>query len=793
MRRPSRSGVAPPAVVVVVVVVAVAALTTVLRGPEAARPAATWECAGSDDSAAVSGSVVGAGHEACTPGALAVDGRTFTRGGEPFFWLGDTAWSLFVNLTRAETEEYLDARAAQGFTVVQAAAVFPQAGGPGPNQYGDSPHGTGLDDLAVTPGDEGEEQYDYWDHVDFVVAQAAERGLVLAVLPVWADGQVGELLTEENAGAYGEFLGHRYGGAGNVVWVLGGDAPADGVEGVWQALADGIREGGGTQPATYHPRGDQTSVTWFDGDERIGFHMLQGGHCLRYDVRAELVAQTYAAGLPFVDGEPIYEDHPYCWRPADGYSTAQDVRRDAYWSVLGGAAGHTYGHHAVWQFLAGGRSPELHARGTWPEALRSPGAEQMQNVRALAESRPRVEPAAVVADPGEGAGRIQAAVAADGSTLMAYTAAGREVALDPGVLAGTTLQPWWFDPRSGDAVRLDPVENSGPATFTPPAGEGDEADWVLVVDDAAAAFGAPGAGRLPGRDAPASDRTGASGRDLDDPDAGFGPDDGERKPGEEESGAAGAGRGGAGGTGSDEDGRGSDARGDGEGGDGEGGDGEGGDGEGRDRGDGDRGEGDGGDRGEERADAGDGEEGSRGEGSRGEDEGGGGSADDDADRAGGSGGEGDRSGEGAGSGDRGGRSGDEGAGDGDAGDTSDREAGAEEGGAEAGGDGSGEPERGPAGQEAPAPAAADAAVWERLAACESSGDWGIDTGNGYYGGLQFSDATWKDYGGTEFAPQAHLATREEQILVATRVRDDRGGYGSWPACASRLGLPRWSW
>ncbi|TQM14730.1 DUF4038 domain-containing protein [Pseudonocardia kunmingensis] len=740
MRRPSRSGVALPAVVVVVVVVAVAALTTVLRGPESARPAATWECAGSDDSAAVSGSVVGAGHEACTPGALAVDGRTFTRGGEPFFWLGDTAWSLFVNLTRAETEEYLDARAAQGFTVVQAAAVFPQAGGPGPNQYGDSPHGTGLDDLAVTPGDEGEEQYDYWDHVDFVVAQAAERGLVLAVLPVWADGQVGELLTEENAGAYGEFLGHRYGGAGNVVWVLGGDAPADGVEGVWQALADGIREGGGTQPATYHPRGDQTSVTWFDGDERIGFHMLQGGHCLRYDVRAELVAQTYAAGLPFVDGEPIYEDHPYCWRPADGYSTAQDVRRDAYWSVLGGAAGHTYGHHAVWQFLAGGRSPELHARGTWPEALRSPGAEQMQNVRALAESRPRVEPAAVVADPGEGAGRIQAAVAADGSTLMAYTAAGREVALDPGVLSGTTLQPWWFDPRTGDAVRLDPVENSGPATFTPPAGEGDEADWVLVVDDAAAGFGAPGAGRLPGRDAPASDRTGASGRDLDDPDAGFGPGDGGEEGGER------------GGTDEDRD------RGDEDGGGDGGGDDDGGDrAGGRDA----------------REDAG---EDGRSDDSRGADERGGGSADETGDESAGD--ADDRKGGGEeGSAEEGGA----------------EEGGAGEGGAEGGGSDGGESERAPAEQEAPAPAAADAAVWERLAACESSGDWGIDTGNGYYGGLQFSDATWKDYGGTEFAPQAHLATREEQILVATRVRDDRGGYGSWPACASRLGLPRWSW
>jgi hypothetical protein len=87
-----------------------------------------------------------------------------------------------------------------------------------------------------------------------------------------------------------------------------------------------------------------------------------------------------------------------------------------------------------------------------------------------------------------------------------------------------------------------------------------------------------------------------------------------------------------------------------------------------------------------------------------------------------------------------------------------------------------------------APPAAEL-VWDRLAQCESSGDWAIDTGNGYYGGLQFDAGTWRAYGGTEFAPSAHRATREQQITVATRVRDDRGGYGSWPACARKLDLP----
>jgi hypothetical protein len=79
-------------------------------------------------------------------------------------------------------------------------------------------------------------------------------------------------------------------------------------------------------------------------------------------------------------------------------------------------------------------------------------------------------------------------------------------------------------------------------------------------------------------------------------------------------------------------------------------------------------------------------------------------------------------------------------------------------------------------------------VWDDLAQCESGGNWSINTGNGYYGGLQFSYGTWHDYGGGEFADYPHQATREEQIVVAERLRDARG-YAPWPACRAKLGLP----
>ncbi len=79
-------------------------------------------------------------------------------------------------------------------------------------------------------------------------------------------------------------------------------------------------------------------------------------------------------------------------------------------------------------------------------------------------------------------------------------------------------------------------------------------------------------------------------------------------------------------------------------------------------------------------------------------------------------------------------------------------------------------------------------VWDDLARCESGGNWAINTGNGYYGGLQFSLGTWQGYGGAEFAAYPHEATRVEQIAVAERLRAARG-YAPWPACRLKLGLP----
>ncbi|MFI9758975.1 transglycosylase family protein [Streptomyces sp. NPDC051963] len=85
--------------------------------------------------------------------------------------------------------------------------------------------------------------------------------------------------------------------------------------------------------------------------------------------------------------------------------------------------------------------------------------------------------------------------------------------------------------------------------------------------------------------------------------------------------------------------------------------------------------------------------------------------------------------------------------------------------------------------------AADVDTWNKVAACESTNNWSINTGNGYYGGLQFAQSTWESFGGTRYAPRADLATKDQQIAVAEKVLDGQGP-GAWPVCSAQAGLTR---
>lgn len=413
--------------------------------------------------------------------------------GDPFFWMADTAWSMPVDLTRDEVVSYLDKRVAQGFNVIQTVAIFNQAGGPGPNRYGDYPYGlSGLSEPVITSGADPSdpEQYDYWDHLDFIISEANARGLRVALVPVWADRQVGSLLTESNAQAFGTFIGARYHDR-RVIWVLGGDHAADGEQQIWQNLARGIAIGATrhedykTFLMTYHPYADAGSTQYFHDDPWLSFDMIQGGHCLRYDVRRELLSATYDSSptRPFIDGEPIYAAVPYCWdQPPDGYSTAIDVRRDEYWAAFAGAAGVTYGNHSVWQFLGAGNHPALMgAVGDWRSAMDDEAAWQMHHLVNLMESHPwwkGVPDNGILTDaPRTGVSQLQALLASDKSYAMVYSPDGRSFNADVGSPVGLNTRMSWYDPRTGESIDLGMVKEAS-QRYDPPTAE----DWVLVAD-----------------------------------------------------------------------------------------------------------------------------------------------------------------------------------------------------------------------------------------------------------------------------------------------------------------------
>ncbi|MDX2178975.1 MAG: glycoside hydrolase family 140 protein [Bryobacteraceae bacterium] len=446
---------------------------------------------------------------------LSVDaGKRFlvSEKGEAFFWLGDTAWELFHRANRQEAIDYLDIRASQGYNVVQIVALAEFDGVKTPNAFGDLPL-TGYDPSkpAVTPGanPKNAAEYDYWDHVDFIVDEANRRGIYVGFLPTWAswaEPNRGEpaILTVENSVTYGEFLGKRYGKKG-VIWVLGGDRIADGREPLWRSLAKGIaigvagKEDYSAVLMTFHPRGGLTSSKNFHNDEWLDFNMHQTGHGLSETVKPwDKIAKDYALQpvKPVMDGEPLYEDHPLAFRAAvNGYSLDAHVRQRVYWDIFSGAFGVTYGNHSVWQMFSPEKRPVNGPILTWRDALRRPGAEQMKYLKALIESRPmlsRVPDQSLVADTLDNVDKI-VATRGDGYALI-YTAQGRKFTVNLGKISGGKLKAHWFNPRSGGAWPVESVDNRGTKEFLPPA-EGFSADWVLVLDDEAKGYGVPGQGK----------------------------------------------------------------------------------------------------------------------------------------------------------------------------------------------------------------------------------------------------------------------------------------------------------
>jgi hypothetical protein len=418
--------------------------------------------------------------------------------GKPFFWLGDTGWLLFIKCTREEALQYLDDRKEKGFNVIQAMLIHDIT--LGANTYGDSSiHNQDVSKPVITAGKDFNNllQYDYWDHVDYIIDEAAKRGMYMALVPVWG-GNI-KHINATQAKSYATFLANRYKNKSNIIWLNGGDIK--GTDGLiqWKVIGNSINSIDKNHLITFHPRGRNSSSAWFHNEPWLDFNMFQSGHRsyaqdtssaekLHYgEDNWKYVNDDYKLKptKPTLDGEPSYEDIPYGLHRADQpYWKDYEVRRYAYWSVFAGGCGFTYGHNSVMQFYTPGDSGiSFFPKIKWEEGLKAPGAGQMKYLKQLILSKSyfdRVPDQSMIIDNGERYDKVLATRGRDFAMFYVYNGRNFKVKIDKQKVFAAKAS--WFNPGNGEIKPINDYKYSSVVEFDPPGEKQNGNDWVLILE-----------------------------------------------------------------------------------------------------------------------------------------------------------------------------------------------------------------------------------------------------------------------------------------------------------------------
>lgn len=395
------------------------------------------------------------------------------QNGAPFLIQGDSPWSLIPGLSREEEEQYLENRRKKGFNAIIVNLIEHKFHGP-VDRYGEGPF--------TIPGDFSTPNEKYFEHADWVIRRAGEKGIQVFLAPFYLgyigtdEGWVKEALANGPAKcrAWGRYVGKRYRDFDNVVWIIGGDRnPANAREEV-DAVAAGIREFDTRHLLTAHCHPENSAVDQYKDDG-----WLDVNSTYTYGIVHQKLLADYnrTPVMPFFLIETTYE----------GEHNASDVqiRRQAWWAVLSGAAGQFMGNRPIWLFDPG-----------WQTAMDAEGSGDMVRLKTLITSRPWFNLAPddkheVVTDGlGEfhGLDYLAAARTSDGGTVIAYLPTARTFTVDLTKLSGSRVQAWWYNPRTGKTRPAGQFPTAGNHKFTPPA----PGDWVLVIDDASRRLPPPG-------------------------------------------------------------------------------------------------------------------------------------------------------------------------------------------------------------------------------------------------------------------------------------------------------------
>jgi hypothetical protein len=418
-------------------------------------------------------------------GALHVspNGRYLTdSGGRPFFLIGDAGWSLPTQLDLPEATAYLNDRAARGFNVIMVRLIEHQfCADPPRNAYGDAPF---TDVPFGTPNEA------YFDHVDQLVSLAAQRGITILLAPVYLGFDCGpqgwcaevQAASMAQMRAWGHYLGQRYSGFDNIIWLIGGDADPTPVAAKVREVALGIREHDPLHLMTCHNQTESQAISPWPGETWIDINNI-------YTYSRTLYEKAYDAYVvtpprPFFLLESRYEN--------ELGTTPQSLRAQSYWATLAGGFGHVFGNCPIWHF---GYSTSWCGLADWVAELDDPGSMNMTHFRRLFESRhwyamvPDFDNTVVTVGYGMWGSTDYAMAAStqDGSSIIVYVPILKTITVDMSSLSGNTVRAWWYVPATGSALEIGSYPK-GTRDFTPPT----DTDWVLVLDDEARSFPPPG-------------------------------------------------------------------------------------------------------------------------------------------------------------------------------------------------------------------------------------------------------------------------------------------------------------
>jgi hypothetical protein len=393
--------------------------------------------------------------------------------GKPFLLQGDAAWGLLTKLTREEAEQYLEDRRLKGFSAILVMLISQHVLiGPSSNAYGDAPF--------MTAGDFGTPNEKYFAHADWVLRKAAEKGILVLLAPAYAGyqgtGEEGWYPTMQangtgNLRTYGRYVGTRYRGFNNIIWINGGDFnPPESGKDLVRAVANGIRDVIPDSLHTFHGgRGTAALQYWGTSEPWLNVNDI---YTDENTVVSAAFQEHARSQMPFFLIEARYEN--------EGAGTPAVVRAQAYQALLSGASGQVMGNRPIWGFMPG-----------WQMALNGSGSRSMTHLRNLFEARswwmlqPDTDASLLTAGISSGADRAAAALAADRSFAIGYVPTVRTVTVNMGRLAGPRLRANWCDPANGvcSVVAGSPFLASGSQSFRPAGNNSSNfGDWVLVLE-----------------------------------------------------------------------------------------------------------------------------------------------------------------------------------------------------------------------------------------------------------------------------------------------------------------------